>query len=179
MNNSNPPESGHHASSNRHHHHHSSSHGHSSSASGSQKKHHSKTKIKSLAVLGLLAISVIVQLFPYGLIPRLMNGKPISGLAFDQIFTYFNMDRYGQTNFGPLILTISCVLLLVISIVQLIRPAAVIKRLIPIMAAISVAVVLLPACFEVSTLSMTGILVILILAFVWWLSSKNPFKKRR
>ncbi len=180
-----------HHSSHRHHHHsshrhrhHSSRHRHSLfhklfSAISSNKNKHSTSKIKSYAIFFLLLISVLVAFFPDGLIKRLISGKPVSGMKFEQIFTYFNPSGATNTNFGPLLLTAVCIILLAMSIIQLTkRRSLIIKRMIPIVSVIAVVIALIPLILGVGTLSISSIVITLLLAFVFWLSCKNPFERK-
>lgn len=135
--------------------------------------------IKSYTVFGLLLLSIVIAFFPDGLIKRLIGGKPVSGMTFEQIFTYFNPSGATNTNFGPLLLTAVCAILLVMSIVQLTNHRSlIIKRMVPIVSVIALVIALMPLILDVGTLSITGIVIALLLAFVFWLSCKNPFERK-
>lgn len=167
-----------------HHHHHHSSHQHSSTrrhtstASHLSKPRHSTSRQRSLIAFLLLLLTLIIEFFPSGLITRLMNGRTVPGLQFDQIFTFFKATRYGHTNLGNILLAAACFILFVLTAVRLVHSSVFVKRIYPISAGIAFLIALLPLFFGASSLSLANMAIAAILALVLWLSAKNPFEKR-
>lgn len=124
----------------------------------------------SLALVVLPLLAIILEVLPYGAV---LNFASPDSEPVRQTFSYFDLTPFGYANFGPLLTAILTVVLFILSLIYLIKSSNGVKMAITIVSIIAVLTSLMPVLYGLSSYSVIGAIISIVLLIELVLSIKK------
>ncbi len=125
--------------------------------------------MKKLPMLFLPALTVILELLPWGAVLHYESRR--------YLYPYFSMVPFGYANFGPLLTAVSSLVLLVLSVVAAFRNPGKWRTALLMVCVVAVVFSLMPLLFGIRNYSVVGALISLCLIGQCVLLSRKALPK--